>query len=169
MAERLTFKSIETILRECEEANTLRRFLPAFDGDECEKRRLYITPDVFSRLFEHPSREQDYWAQVRAALGDYVKGEPVADDETFFKKLKPPGDDIWEIRITFSPQARFFGAFVGPNCFVAFTGRFREKCPFDKAMQIVRDRWDALFPGWRRFRCDPLSNCISNFGARYEP
>jgi hypothetical protein len=165
----LTFKSIETILRECEDANFLRRFLPAFDGDECEKRRLYISADVFARLYEHPQAELDYWGQVRAALADYVKGEPIPDGETFFKKLKPWEDDVWEIRITFSPQSRLFGAFTHQDCFVAFTGRLRQNCRFEDGMRIVRDRWDDLFSPRRRFRCWPLNNCISNDGACYDP
>ena len=165
----MTFKSIETILRECEDAKLLRRFLPAFDGDECEKRRLYVSADVFSRLHEHPKPEQDYWAQVRAALGDYVKGEAIPEDESFLKKLKPWDDDIWEIRITFSPQSRLFGAFTGPDCFVAFTGRLRQNCRFEEGMRVVREQWDQLFAGSRRFRCWPLSNCITNNGECYEP
>jgi hypothetical protein len=165
----LTFKSIETILAEAEASGSLRRFLPAFDEDECEKRRLYISKDDYNRLYVHPKSEIDYWANVRAELGVYVKGEPIPDDETYFKRLNPKGDaslgDIWEIRILLSPQSRLFGAFAGPDCFVAFTRRLRNKCPFAKAMKIVRDSWYDLFGGHRRFSCWPLDQCITNLGG----
>lgn len=166
----LTFKSIETILAEAEASGTLKRFLPVFDEDECEKRRLYISGDVFSRMYEHPKTETDYWANVRAELGVYVKGEAIIDDQSFFKCLDPKGDtslvDIWEIRILLSPQSRLFGAFAAPDCFIAFTGRLRSKCPFDVAMRIVRDRWYDVFGGHRRFSCRTLSQCITNPGGR---
>lgn len=161
----MTFKPIETILAEAEASGALKRFLPAFDEDECEKRRLYISDDVYSRLYAHPKSETDYWANVRAELGVYVKGEPIPDDETFFKRLdakgRPSFFDIWEIRILLSPQSRLFGAFAGPDCFIAFTGRLRNKCPFDAAMRIVGDRWYDLFGGHRRFSCWPLDQCIT--------
>lgn len=165
----MTFKSIETILEEADASGLLKRFLPAFDEDECEKRRLYISKDVYSRLYEYPKAQRDYWANVRASLGDYVKGEPIPEDDVFFKRLDPKGDqslyDIWEMRILHHPQSRLFGAFTEPNCFVSFTGRMRDDCDFDKAMRIVRDRWYDLFGGHPRFRCWPLNKCITNLGV----
>jgi hypothetical protein len=165
----LTFKSIATILSEAEASGSLKRFLPVFDGDECEKRRLYLSNDVHSRLYEHPASQTDYWANVRAELGVYVKGEPIPDDETFFKQLDPKGDDslldIWEIRILLSPQSRLFGAFAAADCFVVFTARLRNKCPFDVAMKTVRDSWYELFGGHRRYSCWPLEQCITNLGG----
>lgn len=132
----MTFKSIATILAECEEAKILRRFTPVMDEDECEKRRLYLSREIHARLYEYPKAERDYWANVRDSLGTYVKGDPIADDEKLFKRLDPKGDeslkDIWEIRILFSPQSRLFGAFIGEDSFVAFTSRLRENCPFSQ-------------------------------------
>ena len=165
----MTFKSIETILEEAEASGVLKRFLPVFDGDQCEKRRLFISKDLYSRLYEYPKAETDYWAQVRASLGDYVKGGELPDDETFFKRLNPKGDqslfDIWEIRILLSPQSRLFGAWAGEDCFVAFTERLRNKCRFDQGMRIVRDQWCALFGGRPRYRCWPLNQCMTNPGG----
>ena len=156
-------------MAEAEASGHLKRFLPLFDEDECEKRRLYISEDVYGRLYTHPKSETDYWANVRAELGIYVKGEPLSDDDTFFKRLNPRNDsslrDIWEIRILLSPQSRLFGAFAGPDCFIAFTARLRNKCPFAEAMSIVRDRWHDLFFGHHRFSCWPLDHCITNLGG----
>lgn len=168
--EQLTFKSIVTILEEAEASGELKRFLPVFDEDECEKRRLYLSKDMYNRIYNHPAHERDYFANVRAVLKAYVVGEEIEDDDELFKRLTPRGSphltDIWEIKITFAPRARIFGAFTGQDCFVAFTSRLREKCPFKEAMEKVHFAWNKLFLGHSRYRCWPLDQCISNCGAR---
>lgn len=165
----MTFKSIETILLEAEASGELIRFLPAFDEDECEKRRLYLSKDMRNRIYNHPAHERDYFANVRAVLKSYVVGEEIEDDDEFFKPLAPRGNphltDIWEIKITFAPTARIFGAFVGPDCFVAFTSRLRKRCPFKEAMEKVHFAWNKLFLGHRRFRCGTLDQCITDCGG----
>jgi hypothetical protein len=119
---------------------------------------------MYSRLYEYPKGETLYWASVRATLGDYVKGEEIPDDDSFFKRLNPKNNDIWEIRILGNPQSRLFGAWADADCFVAFTGRLRENCPFDQGIRIVHEKWYDLFGGHRRYRCWPLNQCITNFG-----
>src|SRR5207302_1641256 len=149
---------------EAEGSGVLKRFLPVFDEDQCEKRRLFISKDIYSRLYEYPKSQLDYWANVRSELGVYVKGEDVPDDDRYFKRLEPREEDIWEIRILASPQSRLFGAWAGADCFVVFTARLRNKCPFDEAMRIVHDKWYAIFGGHRRYRCWPLDQCMTNLG-----
>lgn len=164
----MTFKSIVTILAEAEASGELIRFVPAFDEDECEKRRLYLSKDMHNRIYNHPAHQKDYFANVRAVLKTYVVGDEIEDDEEFFKRLKPKWNpqhvDIWEIKILFAPRARIFGAFAGQDCFVAFTSRLREKCPFKQAMEKVHNDWDALFLSRPRYRCWPLANCITDCG-----
>ncbi|MBA3510674.1 hypothetical protein [Sphingomonas sp.] len=165
----MTFKSIETILAEAEVSGALKRFEPAFDEDECEKRRLYLSKDTRNRIYNHPAHQRDYFANVRAVLKEYVIGEEIEDDEQFFKRLTPRRNphltDIWEIKITFAPKARIFGAFAGQDCFVAITSRLRDKCPFEDAMEKVHYTWNRLFPGHPRFRCWPLDQCITDCGG----
>lgn len=168
--ERLTFKSIETILREAEASGDLKRFVPAFDDDECEMRCLYISTDLHDRLYVHPANQQDYFNNVRAILKSYVIGDEIVDDDEFFKCLKPRGNsaltDIWEIKIAFAPTARIFGCFAAFDLFFAFTSRLREKCPFEAAMQAVHDEWHRLAGTRLRYHGWPLDQCISNCGVR---
>lgn len=165
----MTFKSIVTILAEAETSGNLVRFVPAFDEDECEKRRLYLSRDMHNRIYNHPAAQRDYFANVRAVLKTYVVGDEIEDDEQFFKRLTPKGNsdliDIWEIKITFAPAARIFGAFADQDCFVAFTSRLRERCPFREAMERVHNAWTKLFLGHPRFRCWPLDQCITDCGG----
>ncbi len=99
----MTFKSIVTILGEADASGVLTRFLPEFDEDECEKRRLYLSKDMHDRIYNCPTHQKDYFLNVRAVLKRYVAGDEIEDDELYFKRLKPRGNphhtDIWEIRI----------------------------------------------------------------------
>ena len=103
----------------------------------------------------------------------YVKGEPIDDDDVYFKRLDPKGDtslrDIWEIRIVLSPQSRLFGAFADKDCFVAFTGRLRNKCPFAKAMKIVRAQFGAHIGPIVRFGLRVLVQTAVNVFRDVEP
>jgi hypothetical protein len=168
--KRLTFKSIETILAEVEASGELKRFVPAFDEDECEKRCLYIATDLHDRLYDHPGNQRDYFDNVRAILKSYVIGDEIDDDDEFFKRLKPKRNpaltDIWEIKITFAPTARIFGCFAAFDLFFAYTSRLRERCPFEAAMQAVHDEWHRRAELRLRYRGWPLDQCISNCGVR---
>ncbi len=172
VADQLTFKSIVTILEEAEASGDFARFVPAFDDDECEKRCLYIAKSIHDRLYEKAAtkREQDYLDNIRALLKSYVIADEIADDDEFFKRLKPRKNkhltDIWEIKITFAPTARIFGCFAAPDLFFAFVSKLRDKCPFQTAMQTVHDEWHVLAGVRPRYRGWPLANCISNCGAR---
>lgn len=129
---------------------------------------MYLSKDMQNRLYSYPAHQLDYFAEVRAVLKSYVTGESIEDDEQFFKRLTPRGNphliDIWEIKITFAPTARIFGAFTGQDCFVAFTSRLRAKCPYGEAMQKVHDQWNMLFHGHPRYHCWPLDQCITDCG-----
>ena len=162
----MTFKSIETILAEVD-GTALHRFIPKLDPDEAIKRELYVTSRIHNFINgKHASKaDRDYYARIRAALGDFVKGEPIDDDETVLKKLHPKQDEIWEFRVTFSPQSRLFGAFGGVDIFIALEPSFREKLAkegFDGAMEKVRNGWAGLFGSKRRFAGSALAFCICN-------
>ncbi|HEX8225717.1 MAG TPA: hypothetical protein VF605_18065 [Allosphingosinicella sp.] len=154
------------MLLDYEAKRQVARFEPAFDPDEREVRSFFFTHRLKSELEQlGAGQTRTYLGKVRASLREYVCGEEIADDESVFKKLVPWGDDIWEFRITFTPQARIFGAFVSFNMFLGITGRLREDCAddgFEEAMDIVRDDWARLFGTARRYRGALLDHCISN-------
>jgi hypothetical protein len=156
-------------LEEADASGVLKRFLPEFDGDECEKRRLYLSKELQNDLYNYPAHRKDYFRNVRAILKSYVVGEEIVDDEQFFKRLEPRRNphhtEIWEIKIAFAPTARIFDAFASQDCFVAFTSRLRRKCPFQEAMHKVHTNWGTLFLGHQRHRCWPLDQCITDSGG----
>lgn len=166
----MTFKSIETILNESVQAGLIHPFVPVMDADEMVKRQLYITPKMKSYINgEHAQKSaSEYYASVRASLGEFVKGEEVLDDQNYLKKLKPYHENIWEIKITFKPQARLFGAFVGLDRFVALSAALRKDCDdggFDKHRELVKTRWAEIFGNKPRNSCWPLIYCITGVGV----
>lgn len=166
----MTITSIDTILATHVGENRLVQFLPFLDEDESEVRRLILSKKVHDFVMgsHEAGRKMDYYANVRASLGEYVKGEPIRDDLETFKRLAPASADIWEYRITFDPHARIFGGFAKHDCFVALSAAFRRDCDqggFAKQMKLVRERWVDLFGTRPRYRCFPLDYCISGVGA----
>ena len=169
----MTFKSMRHTLQELESSGRLVRFLPDMDRDESEKRRLLMTPAISQFLKGNYPRKVkiDYYARIRARLGHYVKGFSIEDNDDFFKQLHPYGQerlkDFWEIRITFDPHSRIFGAFAAKDCFVAMRAKFRDDCGkefsrgFKRAISACESDWNSLFGSLPRFRCFPLPNCIS--------
>jgi hypothetical protein len=112
----LTDKSITTILHEEEAAGRLVRFVPEMDHDETDVRELYLAANVheFVRGNTEKHKNKAYFQRIRAALGEYVKGETINDDDETLKSLKHLYGDRtlayeWEFKITFHPAARIFG------------------------------------------------------------
>jgi hypothetical protein len=157
-----------TILAEYEANGTLSRFVPLFDPDERETRRLFMTRSLKAYIEDVQGRApRGYQGKIRAALGEFVKGEEIPDDETVLKKLRPFRENIWAIRITFDPQSRLFGAFAGFDTFVGFHGRLRQNCDdggFAEACRTVDEGWKDLFGLWPRQRARELRHLISNVG-----
>ncbi len=59
-----------------------------------------------------------FFDDVRAFLKSFVTGDDF-DDDVKLKELKTLKGGLYEFRITFSPQTRIFGAFLGQGEFVA--------------------------------------------------
>jgi hypothetical protein len=113
-------------------------------------------PDVESWVSQQGSTamERKFHADVRALLKSFVAGADF-DDDVFLKPLQPPSDGIWEIRITFEPQARIFGAFLRPGEFVATNWEDRKTLAtrrkrFAPAVARCRSIWGSLFSNRRR-------------------
>ncbi|WP_380873616.1 hypothetical protein ACFB49_42680 [Sphingomonas sp. DBB INV C78] len=163
----MTIKSISTILDQLEQAGEIIRFLPPFDPDETEKRVLFVTKKIDGFIKGHSSRRgsKDYYARIRAQLGEFVKGETIRDDEEVLKKMAPYANHVWEMRVTFQPHARIFGAFAGVDTFLAITALFRDDCEkggFRKATTAVCDQWFDWFGTLPRLPGHPLAFCCSN-------
>jgi len=137
------------------------------DADEAEKRTLFVTKRIGSFIHgTHTKRATaDYYSRIRAALGEFVKGEPLYDDEAVLKKLVPHSHNIWEFRITFQPQARIVGAVAKTDVFVAIEPEFRdmlEKKGFDEIIGKSLAWWQEWLDPKPRDPCHPLTFCFCN-------
>ena len=104
------------------------------------QRRIFLTT---------PKLAEDGF--VAAALTRFVVGDRIY--RGFLKRLDPPPEEIWEIRVTQPrPQWRLFGRFAEPDTLI-LTGFFTRGHLGDKgseawreAMADCAERWEALFP-----------------------
>lgn len=139
----------------------------SFDQDESEKRDLFMPPALVTTLNQNdPKKAREYTANIRAFLGRYVKGKKI-DNKYYMKSWK---EDVFELRVQLQRRheaLRIFGAFGGPDKFVAFFRKPRSAFGdrfdpnWDKAVYRTVDEWAAMFPGCRRVPALPFSNCIT--------
>jgi|SRR5579884_2959485 len=123
------------------------------------QRQLYLTKALLHKLEDPSSAIASLVGSgiVRAAFSRWTLGQRVYGDPkggNFFKRLKAPPPEVWEIRIT-EPvvQARVFGRFAAPDVFVAteahtrgMLGRKGSSSWLAACGQCVQD-WQRLFPG----------------------
>jgi hypothetical protein len=137
----------------------LRRFHPQFKGNEGERRKMTLVPDLFDWLDAQVKGESlnRVKAQARTHFGQFVKGEPI-DDLFFMKRVEdrrcsPPSllHEVWSISPRFPPpQYRYFGFFVSQDWFLVCSKQTRDRLgehdnrwhvEIDKARKI----WARLF------------------------
>jgi hypothetical protein len=143
----------------------LKPFCPVFDRDESEKRILLMRPSLYQWLYESDRKKTLYFkANVQAFLGRYVKGGHIENNEY----MKSWRDDVFELRVQLEPKRennRIFGAFYGPDVFIAFRRKFRFEFKTDEDWDRIIDQtsadWDSLLPGHARIKAIPFSNCIT--------
>jgi hypothetical protein len=123
------------------------------------KRRLYLTETAVRDLAD-PTKPILFFraeGQVRAAMLRWVLGLRVYGDakgkNVFLKRLCPPPNDIWEMRITEpTPQIRFLGTFADKNTLVLMRAHTRAvlgdkgSAEWQHAMDACATDWAALFP-----------------------
>jgi hypothetical protein len=143
------------------------------DHDETDVRELYLAANVheFVRGNTEKHKNKAYFQRIRAALGEYVKGETINDDDETLKSLKHLYGDRtlayeWEFKITFHPAARIFGFFAKRNCLVLFVPELRSNLQtedFRRSMEKNRDRWVAMFGNIAPIKSGVLADCMDNF------
>ncbi|MBB4618647.1 hypothetical protein [Sphingomonas abaci] len=150
-----------------ESQNRLLRYIPHMDPDEAAKR-VFLMSAKHMRWLTSPegtTKSRVYRSRVRAAIGEYVKGEAVLDNNQTLKKLQPPGLDVWVYKITFTPHARIIGFFVDYDKFIGLERKFRHELEgdaYDEARDRAVDRWNFLFKDSRPHSGHSLFHCISN-------
>jgi hypothetical protein len=131
---------------------------------EAYRRRLWMHPGIedWVKTTGSTTMERKYHADVRALLKQFVTGGDFDDDEV----LKEISDDgIWEIRITFEPQARMFGGFLRIGEFVATNWRDRKALSsgFGRDKTRCRTIWQSLFPKQRRLLGPTRTELLEEF------
>jgi hypothetical protein len=145
------------------------KFVPPFDRDETEVRRLYMLPEMLGWLTEEglPRSELSYRANIRSSLAAFVKGSLVNNCDDL-KLLDPPERNLWELKITFTPQLRIFGAFLWKDTFFCMNRALRTplgrkgsrawKRAENEAMRI----WQLYFAEGERFEGVSFEDYVSN-------
>jgi hypothetical protein len=158
------------MLHELERAGSLVRFVPRLHPHEAELRHISMLPSLHRWVHQHATKRAqiDYLANVRAHLGDFVKGALI-DDEDYMTELKrnrrPSG--VWEFRVRrFTPQCRILCAFAVPNWVVATHPRDRGELDNEgawaAAIARVEREWQTLFPGFRWFTGQRFSDYVTS-------
>lgn len=152
----MTSKSIDTHIAQLRRSNGLVLFDPALRPHESYRRRLWLHPELneWVHRIGETRAEQRYFANVRALLRRFVTGEDF-DDDDILKPLNEGYYGEWEIRITFTPQDRIFGAFLRPGEFVATNRLAREqlaKQGWVAALKRSKAIWERLFGQWPRLK-----------------
>ena len=164
----MTNLSIDTTLLAVS-GGPFRRFLPVFDPHESERRELLMTPALHDWCHQRDDKKTlAFKANIRAFLGRFVKGERVCNKDY----MKTWRDDVSEFRVQLQPRrenTRIFGAFLKPDCFVAFHPP-RARSDFggkhdprwDIAIDGVTAKWANSFPGTGRVPSRPFFRCVTS-------
>jgi hypothetical protein len=102
-------------------------------------RELYIAAEINDRILQiglQTEKERERWAYLRAELLDFVDEDhlPIPRecakrsrrDPSYFKRLHPKGDEIWEIRANDRPRIRILGRLPWKDAFVGLVWRYRD-------------------------------------------
>jgi hypothetical protein len=162
--------SIEDSIRAhvADQRPSLFEYRPLLDSDQSPCRRLLLTPFIHNWLSQTPSamREINRISNAKAKLTAFHAGEEMVEGDDL-KKLQPHYNDIWAFRLMSNPLTRVAGGFCMQDCFVALVWRDRlelgdgESREWKAIMTKAIAKWDELFPGYRRYRGQNLSDCIS--------
>jgi hypothetical protein len=150
----LTYKSNFDIVLEHTQARPPRivKFVPNFfDRDETEVRRLYMLPELFSWLHQEglPRAERDYRANIRDTLAAFVLGAKINNCDDL-KLLEPHDRGLWELKITFTPQRRIFGAFLWNDTFFCLNHTLRNPLG-RKGSRAWKNAENEALDLWRKF------------------
>ena len=145
--------SIPALLISLQENGALFSYMP-ISTRKTARRRLFLTACAERERTNKDSAVNLLCGEgyIRAALDRWVLGERVYS--AFLKKLIPPPDEIWEIRVTAPrPQARLFGRFAEPDTLI-LTGFFTRdhlgkngSAAWREAMKDCVRQWEALLSG----------------------
>ena len=153
--------SIRATIKALVRAGDLTPYLPKSRNPP--RRRLYMTRKAGDDLLNPRSASNllSGRAPIQAALEHWTRGDRVFGSKRgggFLKRLEPPPDEIWEIRVT-NPvvQSRLFGRFAEPDTLILcsfYTRNFlgkRNSKNWQIAMKECERLWDDLFGKTRPF------------------
>lgn len=145
----MTSKATEDHIKKLQKSGALTLFEPELVAGEAHTRRLWLHPEVRRWVDSAGTddKEAKYFDDVRAFLKNFDAGGEL-DEDVDVKLLKPPGECIHEMRITFNPAFRIFGAFLRPGEFVALCHDSKgqlNKHGYGKCRTTVKTRWDGMF------------------------
>jgi hypothetical protein len=148
----LTSKSTEAIIIRRVREGALVLFEPVLVKGEAYRRRLWLHPVLADWVNTKGfGREARFFDDVRAFLKSFVTGDDF-DDDVKLKELKTQSGGWYEFRITFNPQTRIFGGFLGQGDFVAILQQDRrmlDRNAFAPSIQRTAQIWNGLFPHHR--------------------
>jgi hypothetical protein len=152
----------------------LCRFKPMLRGAEKEVRSLSVEKGLHEWLYAEQGLDMPRQkANIRAHLGEFVRGEHI-DDLEYMKRVEdhrnPSGlfaGGIWSIRPRFRPQYRLFGMFVITNWFVLLNQQNRDYLGESNEKWLAETRkcnklWTELFPGRSPWISDDLGDFVSS-------
>lgn len=123
----------------------LFEWLPLYeDPDQARFRRLLMSDEAMAWCPGRGSNRRPLLNRggpldnTRAMLTRIVTRRPLVLG-VHLKRLDPPPEEIWEIRVTERPQIRLFGWFAAVDVFIVCHLQYRDKLP--------NTRHDG--PGWR--------------------
>jgi hypothetical protein len=108
--------------------------LPILRGGETEACKLTIDAELHDWLNDEASTSETWLkANIRAHLGEFVRGSPI-DDLDYVKRVadrrmasRTFAHGVWSIRPSFMPQQRLFGIFAITDWCIVFTHQSRDK------------------------------------------
>ena len=148
----MTSKSTEAIIHQRVREGALVLFEPVLVRGEAYRRQLWLHPALADWVNTQSSgKEARFFDDVRAFLKSFVTGDDF-DDDVKLKELKTLKGGLYEFRITFSPQTRIFGAFLGQGEFIAILQQDRrtlDRASFAPSIHRAEQIWNGLFPNHR--------------------
>ena len=143
----MTSKSTEAIIIRRVREGALVLFEPVLVKGEAYRRRLWLHPVLADWVSTKGfGKEARFFDDVRAFLKSFVTGDDF-DDDVKLKELKTHRGGWYEFRITFNPQTRIFGAFLGQGEFVAVLQRDRkalDRASFAPSLFRAEQIWNCL-------------------------
>lgn len=149
------------------------------------RRRLYLAAGLYREMGDHRSGLKFFGQMpaVQAVFKRWVCGDSVSmrlndnGHEALLARLKPPPEDIWELRVTEpKPQLRIFACFAATDILVgmsavnrdrlgrAFARSGRQSKLWTEAMYGCQAEWRRLFGGAAAFRGRQARDYVSKDG-----